>query len=126
MPIPAEGGTVATSSLPPLDIMQLVQIGALSLVALILGLFVVRPILANADGAAAALPPPDNDELPMDGFPQVAMGEMNDFAMGDGPALELPAPDAVSRLREMISERESETVQILQDWIEEPDRREAS
>lgn len=126
VPIPAEGGTVATSSLPPLDIMQLVQIGALSLVALILGLFVVRPILANAGGAAAALPPPDNDELPMDGFPQVAMGEMNDFAMGDGPALELPAPDAVSRLREMISERESETVQILQDWIEEPERREAS
>ena len=126
LPIPADAGTEASSALPPLDIMQLIQVGALSLVALILGLFVVRPILANANGATAALPPPEDDGLPVDGFPQVAMGEMSDFAMGDGPALELPAPDAVSRLRDMISERESETVQILQDWIEEPERQEAS
>ncbi len=30
--------------------------------------------------------------------------------------------DAVTRLRGMIAERESETVQILQDWIEDPDQ----
>ena len=32
--------------------------------------------------------------------------------------------EAVDRLREMIADREQETIQILQDWIEEPKRRE--
>ena len=32
--------------------------------------------------------------------------------------------DAVSRLRDMIAERETETVQILQDWMEEPQKTE--
>jgi flagellar M-ring protein FliF len=30
--------------------------------------------------------------------------------------------DAVARLRQMIAERETETVQILQDWMETPEK----
>ena len=33
-------------------------------------------------------------------------------------------PDAVARLRQMIAERETETVQILQDWMEDDPKRE--
>jgi len=33
--------------------------------------------------------------------------------------------DAVARLQQMIADREQETIQILQDWIEEPNKKEA-
>lgn len=32
--------------------------------------------------------------------------------------------DPVSRLRKMITERETETIQILQDWMEQPEETE--
>lgn len=97
----------------PLDLMQLIQIGVLAAVALILGLFVVRPILAPS--RPLALAPPD-------------------AALGDGVALPMiaAAPDAladagdagaddpVARLRRMIADKQPETIQILQDWIEDP------
>jgi len=53
----AETGTEAKSSLfasAPLDAMQLIKIGVLAVVALILGLFVMRPILAQRAAAAEA------------------------------------------------------------------------
>ena len=124
--IDADAGTLVDTAGTPLDMMQLIQVGVLAAVALILGLFVVRPVLANASGGAAALPAPaGNDPDTFDGFPQVALDDMNDFALGGSDeTLELPAPDAVSRLRQMITDRESETVQILQDWIEDPEQKE--
>ncbi len=39
--------------------MSVIQIAALSLVALILGLFVVRPVLASGSRSTASLPAPD-------------------------------------------------------------------
>ncbi|MFW8593770.1 flagellar basal-body MS-ring/collar protein FliF [Cribrihabitans neustonicus] len=55
-------GTVATASFMDnlyFDAMSLIQIGALALVSLILGLFVVRPILSNKSAAAPALAVPE-------------------------------------------------------------------
>jgi flagellar M-ring protein FliF len=39
---------------------------------------------------------------------------------GDLGTMDDTDADPVSRLRQMISDRETETIQVLQDWIEEP------
>lgn len=105
-----------------LDIMQLIQIAILAVVALILGLFVVRPVL-SANGAAneadtLSLPSPGglDDDEGFGGLPDLPM--MGDFDLGDSE------PDPAERLRELIEERKDETVQVLRDWIETPDAKE--
>lgn len=113
-----------------IDTMRLIQIGVLAAVALILGLFVVRPVLAKADGAATvgALPAPDgggqalNGEIDMDdSFGDLpVMGGGGDFSgMGMVDFENPPAEDPVDRLRNLIEERKSETVEILRSWLEE-------
>ncbi|MCG3269094.1 flagellar M-ring protein FliF [Yoonia sp. I 8.24] len=106
-----------------LDTMQLIQIAVLAIVTLILGLFVVRPILAPV----ALLPAPtdgDVDEALPELAPPMAMAlsddNMGDFMGGDLGMMDGADDDPVSRLRQMISDRESETIQVLQDWIEDP------
>jgi len=111
----------------PLDTMQLIQVGALAAVALILGLFVVRPILMSGAGATQAVALDDSGPL-ADIDPPMAMAlgddSMGDFMGGDlGGGLALDGgddSDPVARLRRMIADREPETIQILQDWIEDP------
>lgn len=106
----------------PLDPIQLIQIAVLAIVALILGLFVVRPILAPA-----RLPP--LQDLPLlqensDPGPPMAMALTNDpppeFMAGDFDLGTSDSDDPVTRLRRMIAERQPETIRILQDWIEDP------
>jgi flagellar M-ring protein FliF len=120
------GGTAAEAAGAglPLDMMQLIQIGVLAIVALILGLFVVRPILAPS----RLLPAPRDVDL-IEGSsepgPPMAMAmAVNDDAMADFMTGGFDMPDMnedpVSRLRRMIAERQPETIQILQDWIEDP------
>lgn len=107
----------------PLDTMQLIQVGVLAAVSLILGLFVVRPILTQARPAISvdsvtALPEPEDINPPM----AIAIGDdtMDDFMGGDMGMMGSSEDDPVSRLRNMIADRETETIQILQDWIEDP------
>ncbi len=123
-PLAALGTEVATP-VPgvPLDTMQLIQVAVLAVVALILGLFVVRPILLQARPAISAadtiaLPEPADIDPPM----AMAIGDdsMGDFMGGDLSSTENGGDDPVSRLRQMITDRETETIQILQDWIEDP------
>jgi len=108
----------------PLDVMSLIRIGVVALVALILGLFVVRPVLVSGR-RTAQLPAPADTTAPL----QVAGA-----AAGVG-ALAAPADtaegrsevvDPVTRLRRMIDDRQDETIQILQSWIEEPQPREGA
>lgn len=131
-----------------LDAMSLIRLAVLALVALVLGLFVIRPILSSSrPQGLAALPPPDGDVLDgtLDGdagFPMMAFPPMGSPMGGDGMAGGMGAmggmggmggdwddgaamggQDAVSRLRRMIEERQAETVEILQSWIEEPEPR---
>ncbi|WP_097804264.1 flagellar basal-body MS-ring/collar protein FliF [Pelagimonas varians] len=119
-----------------IDIMRVVQMGVLAVVALILGLFVVRPVLASSGGqnasAAGALPAPvDNSSPALEGeiepiggfedLPMVSDGPdfggmgMVDFDM-DSPS---SSEDPVDRLRNLIEERKTETVEILRNWLEE-------
>ncbi len=125
-----------------LDTMSLIQMAALAIVTLVLGLFVVKPILSNTSAlpvsSLAVLPaatPGSSSELPLE--TQVLTGELDDGSSaafgslappsaegssgsaGNIPAL-IDAPvDPANRLRSMIGERQEETVEILRSWLEE-------
>ncbi|MEM8537131.1 MAG: flagellar basal-body MS-ring/collar protein FliF [Pseudomonadota bacterium] len=127
-PIVPVGTEVATPIAGvPLDTMQLIQIGVLAAVALILGLFVVRPILTSGAAAGGATALLDDSQGEADFDPPMAMAALGDDNMGDfmggdmgGGLLDAADNDPVARLRNMIAEREPETIQILQEWIEDP------
>lgn len=121
---------VAATGLP-INIMALIQIGATALVALVLGLFVIRPILtSNRTSSVAALPPPDTFSGGA-GVAQLGAARPGAIEQGRLAAFDAPAgraiegatvgDDPVARLRKMIDERQEETFQILQSWIEDPE-----
>lgn len=133
-------GTAAAPSLfesMNLDVMSLIQAAVLALVALVLGLFVIRPVLSRAARPApAALAAPEagqtarGREAPEAETPVNALtGEIDDSDMdGDtlpvisgrasGAARQATAEDPVARLRNLIGERQEETVEILRTWLE--------
>ena len=127
-----ELGTKAPTVAPttPLNLMTLIQVGVLAFVALVLGLFVVRPILASGHSAPAALPSPEPMALETRAqpAPDQTAPAMIEGAVADGvpPAIAGPVGDKadgdpVTRLRKMIEDRQDETLQILQSWVDEPD-----
>lgn len=127
-----------------LDMMSLIQIAVLALVTLILGLFVLRPILSrppvtpapalaapsrlgatrSAMSADSALEPLtgviDDDDADLPDLAVVGDGEgtMRKKAVGfDRDGGNAPA-DPAERLRNLIGERQDETVEILRSWLE--------
>lgn len=132
-PLPDLGTLAAPGLLErmALDTMKLIQLGVLALVALVTGLFVLRPILTRP---VARLPPPFPGLSPPVAEPALT-GEIDDglfpagdlpimpsmgFAQGDLPALgHAGDDDPVARLRRMIDDRKDETVEILRGWIED-------
>ena len=134
----AEGTSADAGFLPNLgtiDLMSAIQLAVLALVALVLGLFVVRPVLTGARRAAALPPPEARLALPgvassggFGGADGMALtGEIDD---GDGFALlggedqaEGAGNDPVARLRRLIEERQAESVEILRGWMEPDEER---
>ena len=142
----APSGTAAGTSLLDridLDLMSAIQMAVLAVVTLILGLFVVRPVLSRApdqaSGEVPALPAsPSNlptqvdtmeglsGEIATEGFD---LPDLTEFAGADGTGGDLPAlaglpmmgggDEPVDRLRAMIGERKEETVEILRSWLED-------
>lgn len=136
------------------DTMSLIQLATLAIVALVLGLFVVRPILTSNRGAPAQLPGPAPlpepaalagtelpdpiggpepaelgapDFAPLEGAPPMANAFDLDSAALDDSFFDTDATDTsdpVSRLRNMIDERRSETVQVLQNWMDDSGQQE--
>ncbi|WP_254813750.1 flagellar basal-body MS-ring/collar protein FliF [Rhodovulum sp. ES.010] len=121
-----------------LDPLTLIQLGVLAVVALILGLFVVRPILAGgarpgpvglpapAGGEPAALNQPwlDGEINPDDepaGLPMAAPMTMNTLDPADFTDSGFGATDEdpVDRLRDLIERRRDESVAILRGWMED-------
>ena len=113
-----------------LNLMSIIQLAVLSLVALILGLFVIRPILTSGSGAAPQLDAP-YAPLALSGgndAPMALDGEIDDLAMMMMPATadfaEQEAAmngvdtDPVARLRRLIEERQAESIEILRSWME--------
>ncbi|MDE9449705.1 flagellar M-ring protein FliF [Aliiroseovarius sp. Z3] len=135
-PVPALGTAPTNGFLSgvAIDVMALVKIVVLAAVALILGLFVLRPIFAaratevageRIDPAtlpemASIAPPPSAATDTMDASTLPAV--INTPRMGeivDSGSPELTDPDPVERLRNLIAERQSDTVEILRGWMEE-------
>jgi flagellar M-ring protein FliF len=137
LPIPE--GTEATSGLLPpighIDVMTIIQTVVLALVALVLGLFVIRPVLTSANrpalpapGAPLALPPAMlpgsvalNGELD-DGFDYGSFadvrGDVTRSVSGDGTE-----EDPATRLRRLIEKRQTESIEILRGWMEHEEER---
>jgi flagellar M-ring protein FliF len=118
-----EAGALAEAGLfsGPVDLGRLLQLALAGLVALVLGLFVIRPILFSRPAPPlAALPPvalpagdgpdllPGHEVLP----PLTVIGEAR-----------TAEEDPVARLRRLIAERRAESVEILRGWMEAGDGR---
>lgn len=128
-PLPQTGDMVAASvfSFGEINLMTLIQTAVLALVALILGLFVIRPVLTSASRRQALPAPPSLLALPGGGgfdTARVLTGEIDDGT--DLPPLSVvsgvpgsdAAQDPMSRLRRLIEERQTESVEILRGWME--------
>jgi len=126
-----------------LDVMSLIQVLVLAVVALVLGLFVIRPVLSGPPRRATAqlAPPPagatgsetaDTGLTPLTGeitnnrfdgenIPVISSDQQgNEGDGGELPAIAGAAggQDPVERLRGLIGERQEETVEILRSWLE--------
>ncbi|MFD2172950.1 flagellar basal-body MS-ring/collar protein FliF [Rhodobacter lacus] len=146
----ADMGTSAEASLfasSPLDAMQLIKLGVFALVVLVLGLFVMRPLLAQRAAAreaelgelpsgligAEGIPSSDgtpalNGEISDGDLPLGQMSVVSDFDLGDMPMgmgmgnygiEEQGDEDPVKRLKRLIEERQAESVEILRSWMDE-------
>lgn len=130
----SEAGTLAEASafpeLGPINLMSALQLAVLAIVALVLGLFVIRPVLTSPARRAAELPQAPAP-LALAGYSEpasatrVLTGEIDDST--DLPSLPIVsqdlaeeelANDPVSRLRRLIEERQAESVEILRGWME--------
>lgn len=126
-PATATGEIVEASlfSLAKVDLMTLIQTALLALVVLVLGLFVIRPVLSQSARRSAlpALPAPlaPGREVNVIAGP-VLTGEIEDDssypALGDSLQDGTTAEDPVSRLRRLIEDRQAESVEILRGWME--------
>jgi len=136
------GGTAAKAGLLDrlvIDAMSLIQALVLAVVALVLGLFVVRPILARPAGQAPAQIAAAPSSAPAEGASadltlltgEIDDGEFDEAALslvsdrgrgtaeaGDLAALDRSSEDPVARLRNLIGQRQDETVEILRNWLE--------
>lgn len=128
VPVEAAPGV---SLLAGLDLMSIVQLAVLSMVSLVLGLFVVRPILTSRASRSPQLEPPAPRGLPSTGA-EALNGEIDegDFVPGSLPVVSgrhegMADADPVTRLRKMISERQDETVEILRGWMEDSEEERA-
>lgn len=137
--VPAAGTGAETSLLGAfnLDLMSAIQMAILAVVTLILGLFVVRPVLSRGAVADYAtplgLPPTDNDasdaaNIADNSGPSVdgGNGEIDDQlpALATYQEVEISnSNDPVDRLRTLIGERQQETVEILRGWLEDKEEK---
>ncbi len=137
--LPLPEGTAATASfLPPigqLDVMTIIQTAVLALVALVLGLFVIRPVLTSAGrpalsapDAQLALPPamlPGGVALTgevQDGFDYGAFADVRSDVTRDTSG-ENAEEDPATRLRRLIEKRQTESIEILRGWMEHEEER---
>ncbi len=132
LPMAEEGALAEAGFLSgPLDLMQLVQMAILAAVALVLGLFVIRPILATPPRALPAPPLPLALTGGLTGVGiTTAKGEALTGIIEDDAILPPMAlvghaaadEDPVARLRRLIAERQDESVEILRGWMEAEER----
>jgi len=135
-PATTAGTEASTSWMPPfvVDIMSIVQLAVLALVSMVLGLFVLRPILTSRAGRAPvqpalAAPPPAVAPAALTGVIEDGEFAPRDMAVvgrasAPGAAVD-QVTDPVARLRRLISERQEESVEILRNWMADPEEEKA-
>lgn len=140
-------GTIAENTLfgsLNIDLMSAIQMAILAIVTVILGLFVIKPVLSRPlppDPDMPALPPLPAGDMTTETAENTAQsGDETPFALedlnaaeGDFDAALEPLPDLpmmgsmsenpVDRLRAMISERQEETVETLRSWLEDTEEK---
>ena len=119
---PVEAGTLAEASILDffaVNAMSLIQMLFLGIVALILGLFVLRPIFAKPEPEPQPVTAIDEDGNPIADIEVNENGEIeiNPEVMADGVAVS----PSVERLRQVINERASESADVLEDWLSTPE-----
>lgn len=131
---PVSQGTLANETLfdlKSLDLMSILQLAVLSLLTLVMGLFVLRPILTSAvkadpEAATSQMAAPLLGNL--QSIPALT-GEISENGQ-DFADLPLSFPmaqpdvladqlDPVDRLKSLIAQRQDETVEILRGWLED-------
>lgn len=134
-PVPEQGTEAGGSLLSglPIDVMTLLQLAVLAVVSLILGLFVVRPILTSRTVPALPAPMPvaapalsgvieEGDFVPRD---MAIVGGGSRAGQTGGSQGQEEVADPVARLRRLISERQEETVEILKSWMDDSEAEKA-
>ena len=136
----ADAGTEASSTFLarlPIDVMGVVQLTVLAIVSLVLGLFVLRPILTSRSlrapapvapaPLAAPLPSPALTGVIEDGEFMPRDTVLANRARGGAQALagSGDVADPVARLRRLIAERQDESVEILRGWMNDPEEEKA-
>ena len=120
-----------------LDPMRLVQIGVAALVAIVLGLFVLRPILAGR-GRAPALPAPEpkaasdgevlspgdaNYDGPGGALVAASRPDIDEMDFGGGGAVGAARPEGGgAQVRRLIEDNTEESMEVLRGWLEAPER----
>lgn len=130
---PSEPVGTAATAIPwysgMFDLMTMIKIAILAVVALILGLFVVRPLLLSSRRARETTPLlPSRIGADVQGDGPVLTGIIEpDETDSDLPVLAARSKDAegvdadpVARLKALIEERRGETVEVLRSWLDEP------
>jgi flagellar M-ring protein FliF len=143
-PVVADQGGLGWVTASLFDPMALIKPGITALVVLALGLFVLRPVLLSGrepnlidepaliGQSPQAFPGDDAALMGQDSLPPPGMGTLNMAP----PSMALPPPgagglpdlpplqfdeDPVARLKNLIEERQDETVEVLRTWIETPE-----
>ncbi len=106
---PDTEGTIAeanpVSSFFAANLMSILQVAILGFVTLVLGLFVIKPLLGSASSQQASA----------DALTDAAI-------MRNAPALSLnPVSDPVSALREIAAAKSDETASLIKNWLETAD-----
>lgn len=108
-----------------LDATRLVQAALLALVAIVMILFVLRPILSRPSAPPLSLPPLAAGALTVTGQAERLDDAEAVLPRGTIPrdhalaAIDPVPADPVERLRRLIDERKAETVEILRGWMED-------
>ncbi len=129
--IPQQGSTAVDNQSPSFveaNMMELIQMGVLALVALVLGLFVVRPVLAANQAPDNLL---DNSDPAMSAIDVTPSSDVEpSFPTGlpsSDPLPPAPPPTAIDVLRDTVGSRTEESADVLKKWLEnQPPREQAS
>lgn len=110
---------------PGFDVMKIIQLATLALVSIVLGLFVVRPILMRPRQIPQAL-----RQIGADAGSSMSAPELNALPapalggalVGLGGEVPTSRPDTAQRLVETVGERQSDAASLLRGWMHEGSR----